>query len=221
MLSQCKFIISIVQSKIVKLVQFGNIALASYNESKKGIIMKITFGLHLDGQRTWHRKNLFGQAIVGPMGFLSLLETFLGLPIPIESKGERIIQYREAIVQLDNLNRFYHRSFEADQYAVARTLLGWRDTWYLHGWSGKFSQSVPKRLSDMAEIELHLHGELPPCVGERLATVAETLSQRKHPIDSVEVIDPIEDFPKGWREVLEKLPLVHKEIIPPLHHYTN
>lgn len=168
--------------------------------------MKITFGLHLDGQRSWHRQNLFGHTTVGPMGLLTLLETFLGLPKPLESDGERILQYREVLAKLDSPERFYHRSFEADQYAVARTLLGWRDSWHLHGWDGKFRQAAPRRLSDLADIEQLAKNQVAACIGERLATIAVALAHRKHPIESVEVIDPITDFPIRWRDVIQKLP---------------
>lgn len=183
--------------------------------------MKITFGLHLDGQRSWHRRNLFGHASVGPMGLLTLLETFLGLPKPLESEGERILQYRELLAKLDTPERFYHRSFEADQYAVARVLLGWRDAWHLHGWEGKFSQAVPRRLSDIAEIEQHVPDQLAPSIGGRLAAIAEALNQRQHPIESVDVIDPISDFPLRWRSVLQKLPLARPESITPSSDSTN
>ncbi len=178
--------------------------------------MKITFGLYLDGQRSWRRRNLLGHATVGPMGLLTLLETFLGLPKPLESEGERIIQYRELLARLNTTDRFYHRSFEADQYAVARTLLGWRDAWHLHGWDGVFDQAVPQRLSDMAEIESHITGQLALGIGERLSAIAQALEQRQHPIESVELIDPLADFPLRWRAVLQKLPLTQSEtFIPP------
>lgn len=169
--------------------------------------MKITLGLHLDGQRSWRRRNIFGHATVGPMGLLNLLEIFLGLPKPIENEAERILQYKDLLANLDTSDRFYHRSFEADQYAVARTLLGWRDKWYLHGWEGSFVQSVPQRLSDMAEIEKQVPGKLAPSIGERLSAIAQALDQRKHPIESVELNDPLSDFPIKWQAVLQKLPL--------------
>lgn len=183
--------------------------------------MRITFGLYLDGQRSWHRRNLLGHATVGPMGFMSLLETFLGLSKPMESDGERILQYRELLAKLNTQNRFYHRSFEADQYAVARTLLGWRDTWRLHGWEGVFGQATPQRLSDMAEIERHINGQLAPSVGERLTAIAQALEQRQHPIETVELIDPLADFPLRWRAVLQKLPVEQSGAFTPPGGTTN
>lgn len=169
--------------------------------------MKIRFGLHLDGQRSWHCRNLLGHATTGPLGFLSLLETFLGLPKPMTSEGERILQYRELLAGLNNPSRFYNKSFEADQYAVARTLLGWRDKWQLHGWDGSFAADAPRRLRDMSDIESLAPGRLTSGTGERLKAVAIALNQRKHPIESVELVDPVTDFPPTWRAILEKLPV--------------
>jgi len=177
--------------------------------------MKITSGLHLDGQRSWHRQNRLGHATVGPLGFLTLLETFLGLPKPMASEGERILQYRELLSKLDHPTRFYHRSFQADQYAVARTLLGWRDKWHLHGWNGRFGSEVPHRLCDMAEIEQDSSSVLTPGIGERLKAIAKVLGERQYPIESVELIDPIGDFPPAWREVLQKLPVVQRDAPAP------
>ena len=173
--------------------------------------MEIRFGLHLDGQRSWQRRNRLGHATVGPLGFLSLLETFLGLPRQMSAEGERILQYRELLAELDGSTRFYSRSFQADQYTVARTLLGWRDKWHLYGWDGSFPDDAPDRLRDMAAIEKLSSGRLAIGIGERLKAVAAALDQRKHPIDAVELTDPITDFPFAWRGILEKLPVTQLE----------
>lgn len=183
--------------------------------------MKITFGLHLDGQRSWHRKNQLGHATVGPLGFISLLETFLGLPKPMASEGERILQYRELLSTLDTPSRFYSRSFQADQYAVARTLLLWRDKWHLHGWEGSFGVDAPQRLWDMADIEQISLPTLTPGIGERLKAITTALGQRKHPIESVVLTDPIGDFPPRWQEVLQKLPVTQRGAFAPLTDTTN
>lgn len=183
--------------------------------------MKITFGLHLDGQRSWRRRNQLGHATVGPLGFLNLLETFLGLPKPTVSEGERVLQYRELIANQNKPSRFYHLSFKADQYTVARTLLSWRDKWHLHGWSCNFENEVPHRLRDMADIELLSPGRLTPSIGERLKFVAVVLGQRKHPILSVELVDPIEDFPSTWQAILSKLPVIQRDLLLPSPSGTN
>ena len=40
---------------------------------------RITFGWHLDGQRALQPTDSLGVSVVGPLGFLSILETQLGL----------------------------------------------------------------------------------------------------------------------------------------------
>lgn len=183
--------------------------------------MKITFGLHLDGQRSWARQNRLGQATSGPLGMLGYLETFLGLPKPGVSESERILEYRALLEELDSPARFYHHSFQADQYAVARTLLRWRDEWYLHGWSGRFPEEMPPRLRDMGDIELAAVGRLTPGVGERLAAVSQALDHRKTPIEVVELVDPLQDFPLAWRRVLEKLLCHQRAGVQPTEADTN
>ncbi len=183
--------------------------------------MKITFGLHLDGQRSWHRRDLLGQTTVGPLGMLNLLETFLGLPKAMSSEGERILQYREVLAELDNPDRFYHQSFASDQYTVARTLLAWRDNWYLHGWNGLFVETAPHRLRDLGDVEKLSAGRLGLSYGERLKAVATSLEQREHPIESIELIEPIEDFPAAWRAVLSKLTVIQHAVGTAIPTHTN
>ena len=41
-------------------------------------VQRIRFGLALDGERGWHARDALGESTVGPLGFLSILETQLG-----------------------------------------------------------------------------------------------------------------------------------------------
>ena len=75
---------------------------------------RITFGWHLDGQRSTEPRNTLGESIVGPMGFLTLLETQLGLMARHPAQTERIVQYRICLQDLDADRRFYHQSFLVD-----------------------------------------------------------------------------------------------------------
>ena len=59
----------------------------------------------------------------------------------------RLIQYLGCIDQVNRTDTFYHESYEADPFSVARTLLQWRDQWYLAGWQRKFGKDVPNRLA--------------------------------------------------------------------------
>ena len=169
--------------------------------------MKITFGFHLDGEHGWRAVNRLGMPILGPLGLLDLLETRLGLLRAERTRAQRVTQYRECLKRCDTPDRFYHASFLIDPIGVAASLLSWRDEWYLHGWNGKFPSGASLRTADMAAVEEVALKLLFPSLGERLVKVAETLSLRQSKIETVELVDPIEAFPKRWREVLEKLPV--------------
>ena len=115
--------------------------------------MKLRLGLHLDGQQGRPAVNQMGVADVGPLGFLGILETQLGLVSPMDSAAKRCVQYRDCLQQLDNPNRFFHKSYEADDFGTAATLLSWRDEWCLHGWTGEIAAGSSPRLHDLAELE--------------------------------------------------------------------
>lgn len=169
--------------------------------------MKIVFGLHLDGEHGWRPQNRLGMPVLGPLGFLNLLETRLGLLRAECIQAQRATQYRECLSRCDTPDRFYHASFQIDPIGVSATLLSWRDMWYLHGWSGTAPSVAGGRLADLVAVEEIAHNLLFPSIGERLATVAESLSKQQSKIEQVDLVDPIEMFPKRWREVLAKLPV--------------
>lgn len=145
--------------------------------------------------------------VVGPLGFLNLLETRLGLLRADCPQAQRVTQYRECLERADVPGRFYHASFGIDPIGTAAALLSWRDLWYLLGWDGKLPSGAGPRITDLAEVESSARMLLFPSVGERLIAVADSLSERRCRIESVELVDPIEAFPKRWQEVLEKLPV--------------
>ena len=173
--------------------------------------MRIRLGLHLDGQHGWHPSNRLGFPTLGPLGFLGILETQLGLTRENASQSERIVQYRECLKRCDNEDRFYHRTFETDELGTAATLLGWRDLWHLNGWSKDISKGAGRRLQDMADVEKLAVGTVGPGIGERLSKVLKSMDQRKVPIEEIVLVDPLEAFPARWRDVLAKLPLALPE----------
>lgn len=167
----------------------------------------ITFGLHLDGQRAFQPGNRLGEAVVGPLGFLNILETQLGLLADHPSLAERVVQYRDCLMRADTVERFYHHSFDTDPLGTASTLLGWRDLWHLHGWNGRMVAGAGRRLSDLAAVEESARESVSSSVGERLARVLVELDRRRPPIKAVLLVDPLAAFPPRWREVLARLPL--------------
>lgn len=167
----------------------------------------ITFGLHLDGQRAFQPGNRLGEIAVGPLGFLNILETHLGLLADYPSNAERIVHYRDCLAKADVPDRFYHNSFTTDALGTAATLLNWRDAWYLHGWSGSMAVGAGKRLTDLADVELYAKTAVSASIGERLERVLVCLDQRRLPIDEVRLCDPLVSFPGRWQSVLGRLPV--------------
>jgi len=141
------------------------------------------------------------------MGLLGLLETQLGVFHASASQSERIVQYRACLKRCDSPARFYHRSFLADEFGTAATLLGWRDRWHLHGWDGAALPKTGGRLSDLAEVEQQAKDLVSPSVGERLGVVAAALERRRTGIERLILVDRLDALPKRWRDVLAKLPV--------------
>lgn len=168
----------------------------------------IIFGYHLDGQRPTPPTDSLGSSEVGPLGFLNILETQLGLVAMHPSQAERIIQYRDCLQKADSEHRFYHRSFATDSLGTAACLLNWRDEWSLHGWNGVMSAEMPKRLRDLADIEVLARTVVSPNIGQRLKNVQFALQHRTPDIDQVVLADSIETFPICWQAVLAALPVV-------------
>lgn len=174
---------------------------------KRGHQVNITFGLQLDGEHGWRPANRLGMPVLGPLGLLNLLETRLGLLRAECTQVQRMTQYRECLKRCDRPDRFYHASFEIDPIGASASLLSWRDNWYLHGWTGEVPSGASIRIADMAAVERIARHLLFPSIGERLVHVAESLSRQKSKIEQLELVDPIEAFPKRWREVLAQLPV--------------
>ena len=169
---------------------------------------RITFGSHLDGQRATPPVDSLGVSVVGPLGFLNILETQLGLLSMHPSQAERIVQYRDCLQKLDNDQRFYHRSFATDPLGTAACLLDWRDQWILHGWDGAMATEAPKRLRDLADVESLAKRSVSPNLGQRLKAVRSSLQHRKPDIEQVQLIDAVETFPRSWKAVLAALPVM-------------
>lgn len=168
---------------------------------------RITFGWHLDGQRATPPVDSLGISVVGPLGFLNILETQLGLLSIHPSQAERIVQYRDCLQKLDSDQRFYHRSFATDPLGTAACLLDWRDQWILHGWNGAMATEVPKRLRDLADVETLASTEVSPNVGQRLKAVLIALQHRKPDIEQVQLVESVEAFPHCWQALLATLPV--------------
>ncbi len=171
--------------------------------------MHITFGLSLDARQGPSPTNFFNTPVVGRLGFLSLLETYLGLSAPEASTAKRVAVYSGLLSAHDNDSRFYSESLKIDSIGTAARLIAWRDEWRLGGWDGSAKPEHPSRIQELAAIERAARETLPPGEAERLQLVAQALTASgPGPIKSVHLVDPPEDFPLLWRHVLERLPSV-------------
>jgi ATP-dependent helicase/nuclease subunit B len=165
--------------------------------------IRITLALKADGSLPELLPDAMGEITVGPNGFLGALETQLGIPASDVSFTTRLIQYLGCIDKTDHPGAFYHASYAADPFSVARTLLQWRDQWYLAGWRGVFGDAVPARLSDMALIEQSAMTVVAPNLGQRIQRVIELLPDNPIAVDAVTLRDELADFPALWRRLIE------------------
>ena len=164
--------------------------------------IKITLAIKGDGSLPEAVKDSLGEVTVGPHGFLGLLETQLGIPSRDISFTTRLIQYLGFIDQVNHAGAFYHESYKADPFSVARTLLQWRDQWYLAGWSGTFPDDVPARLKDMADIEQRAVDAVETGLGQRIQRVMALLADNPVAVGAISLRDAHADFPPLWRELI-------------------
>lgn len=178
--------------------------------------MHVTFGLFLDACQGPSTASLFNTPVVGRLGFLSLLETYLGLSAPEASTAKRVAVYSGLLRDHDNSSRFYSESLKADSIGTAARLLAWRDEWRLGGWDGSALNTHPLRLQELAAIEEAALKALPLGEAERLHLVIQAIrSSGSGPIKSVRLVDPSKDFPLLWRQLLDHLPAVEVRLPEP------
>ena len=171
-------------------------------EQLKVVPIHITVGLKSDAAPPQTAENTLGKLTTGPMGLLNAVETQLGIPsidIPFTT---RLIQYLACIDKVNHPSAFYHASYQADPFSVARTLLQWRDQWYMAGWVGTFEPDAPARLTDMAAIEALAQTEVEPGLGQRVQRVIALLADNPIAIASIHLQDKLTDFPALWRSLI-------------------
>ncbi len=162
----------------------------------------VTLALKGDSPLPEFTGDALGEVTVGPHGFLGLLETQLGIPSRDISFTARLIQYLGCIDRVNHANAFYRASYQADPFSVARTLLQWRDQWYLAGWQGSFAQDAPGKLLDMAAIEQLAAGAVEPGLGQRIQRVLQLLPGNPVAVGAITLRDAPGDFPPLWRQLI-------------------
>lgn len=118
------------------------------------------FQLHLSTQfdsRVFTQKTTAFDVYAGPQKLLHWIEEQLGLDgLPDNTEYLRIELFRQALQQLVHESTeavFYANSLQADRYATAQTLLGWRDQLHIGGWDFKAAADSPERLVCLAAVE--------------------------------------------------------------------
>ena len=176
--------------------------------------MIVRFGLHADGLDPSAPATVLGDIRQGPRGLLETLETDLGLPPVLDHAAAQLARYRSCLAEANDFARFYHASFEVDPIGVSRELMRWRAAWYEAGWDGRFDTGQP-RLADMAAVEALALERAAPCVGQRLARVAQALETRRTQIERLALLDEPTDLPRAWRRVVDAIGFeVHPGVSP-------
>ncbi len=180
--------------------------------------MKIILGLGLDAMQPKRTGSSLGCKELGPIGMLAVLETQCGIAPVTATATTRIIQYLGCLQAANNVDRFYHHSFDVDQFNVAKTLLYWRDSWYEAGWDGQFTTvrgAVSSRLADLAAVEAFAQTQVSAGFGQRLQRVLALLERQRTQIEQITLLDSLADFTPLWQQVLAHFPrVVAAEVVP-------
>jgi len=138
------------------------------------------------------RDSALGESWVGPLGFLEVLETALGLGGRFASDVVRAASLVPAIQSIDG---FWSASARVDPVATAERLLAWRDSLRLCGWRG---DGGAWRLRTLAAVTAGVS----PGVADRLEVVTNVLACRAADVDEVVLHEP-KGWAPAWRRVLE------------------
>lgn len=170
--------------------------------------MRVVFGWHLDGptfpETVDGAEFSLGSDVVGPMGLVGLIEARLGLDGPSISSAMRIAQYWSRLRAIDDETRFCSASLDADGWATARLLLGWRDSLIAGGWNPTASSWTSDRLSLLSEVEMLEETPMDPGLSDRLRLILRRLKSPS-PIDALTLVDPVDLLPPVWTELIERL----------------
>lgn len=138
---------------------------------------------------------VFGEAWLGPVGLLGLLETQLGLGATHSSDSVRAASLIHRLAETEG---YWSASLDADPHGTALRLLRDRDELFMDGWRG---QPVSPRLGALADAL----SEVPPGLPERLGAILSELGNRDCDIESVELCAPRSELRLMWRNVLGAL----------------
>lgn len=171
--------------------------------------MKIHVGYHFDGGSfpgaLGASEAAEGIATTGPLGFLNILETRLGIASHHCGQPIRIARYLAAMGDLCKAgDPFYKKSFQADGWSSARRLLALRDQLRLSGWDGS-DPGVSERLAAISALENK--AIVLPGLAERIEDILSSLS--KYGISEISEIvlhvHGLTKWPFCWRRLFKAL----------------
>ena len=168
--------------------------------------LSVVLGYFLDGH-AWPgplhgEQTTLGSMALGPMGFLSMLQTWLGLPGEAFPGGQRIAQCLRAARSCCRAEHtpFYAPSLATAPWATAQRLLAMRNDLVMAGWHGNIPAQGSRRLHDLAELDRLLPpaADLPLQINVAIETVQRwPLPQ---PI-AVTCLEPRNLWPRCWRRL--------------------
>jgi len=173
--------------------------------------IKITLGIGLDAKIMAPHPIGKGLLVGGPATVLAWIESQLGLNIPKISHHQRALQYLVCLQEFDSESCFYHETLRIDQFAVAKQLIQWRDSWYLAGWDGTQIKSDSERITLLSgKIEAKAQVVVAPNEGQRLQRVIKVLTDRatlvQEPLPAqITLLDPLQDWPEIWQRLFALL----------------
>lgn len=181
--------------------------------------MRVILGLYFDGGAVPSIPQLEGKPVcagvlaLGPAGFLSLLESRLGLP-PAEPCGALRIACWHKAMRTAPADAFYASSYTADSWGTAKRVLAMRDNIRLAGWTGA-DIGGGQRLQELARLEAltNLADSLPG-FGDRFQRVLHFLPRRRCGIREVELVEDKGCWQPVWQKLFSLLQSQHTFVHP-------
>ena len=134
----------------------------------------------------------FGEAWLGPIGFIDLLENQLGLTGKYLSNTERALRL---IQPMNTQEGFWSKSATVDPMGTAKKLLNWRDDLCLQGWQG---QGKSQRLRELAAVTQKIEPGMP----DRLQAIVERAKKHPPDIEEINLFESEKNQFSAWRKFL-------------------
>lgn len=167
--------------------------------------MKIILGIGIGASHP-QPANAWNELTCSPRVLLEFLEQRMGLSGIRPGPGRRIAAYRLALERhLNTGSAFYAESFSRDPFAVAETLLGWRDELLMHGLDFNDQTTGVARVECLRAVEAHFDPACRCGEAERLRDVTIRVADSNHGVEELRVTDPEEWLPPRWRALLSTL----------------